>query len=80
MTSGRRTAEGNRAVGGVPGSWHLTGDAFDLDGPDLNALRAQALARYPGAKTLIHDGHLHVQRRGLGVPYFGQNGTRGLKR
>lgn len=80
MTSGRRTPEGNRAVGGVSGSWHLSGDAFDLDGPNLGALKAEAQGQYPGAKILVHDGHVHVQQRGLSVPYFGKNGTRGLKR
>lgn len=80
LTSGRRTPEGNAAVGGVRGSYHLSGDAFDLDGPNLSALKAEAAARYPNAKVLVHDGHVHVQQRGLGVPYFGKNGTRGLKR
>lgn len=78
LTSGRRTPEGNRAVGGVPNSWHLTGDAFDLDGANLNALMAEAKARYPQAKVFVHDGHVHVQQRGLNVPYYGKNGTRGL--
>lgn len=80
MTSGRRTPEGNAAVGGVPDSWHLTGDAFDLDGPNLSSLLAQARRKYPGARAFIHDGHVHVQQRGLNVPYYGKNGTRGLRR
>lgn len=67
-------------MGGVANSHHLTGDAFDLDGPDLGALKAEAAAKYPKAKILVHDGHVHVQQRGLGVPYFGKNGTRGLRR
>lgn len=79
ITSGRRTVEGNRAVGGVPNSYHVTGDAFDLDGSDLGALLGEARSRYPKAKAFIHDGHVHVQQRGLGVPYYGRNGTKGLR-
>jgi hypothetical protein len=79
ITSGRRTPEGNRLVGGVPNSYHVSGDAFDLDGPDLGALLGEARQRYPQAKSFIHDGHVHVQQRGLGVPYFGKRGTTGLK-
>lgn len=80
MTSGRRTPEGNRRVGGVPNSWHVSGDAFDLDGPNLGALLEEAKGRYPGAKSFIHDGHVHVQQRGLGVPYYGRVGTTGLRK
>lgn len=79
VTSGRRTPEGNRLVGGVPDSWHVSGDAFDLDGGNLNALLTEAQQRYPNAKAFIHDGHVHVQQRGLNVPYFGQRGTTGLR-
>lgn len=66
-------------MGGVPNSYHVSGDAFDLDGPDLGALLGEARQRYPQAKSFIHDGHVHVQQRGLGVPYFGKRGTTGLK-
>jgi hypothetical protein len=79
MTSGRRTPEGNRAVDGVPNSWHLTGDAVDYDGPNLGALLAEAQQRFPGAQAMIHRGHVHVQKRGLNAPYYGKNGTRGLR-
>ncbi len=79
MTSGRRTVEGNRLVGGVPNSWHVSGDAFDMDGPDINALLAESRQRYPNAKSFIHDGHVHTQQRGLNVPYFGRRGTTGLR-
>lgn len=33
ISSGRRTALRNAAVGGVPGSWHLRGRAVDFTGP-----------------------------------------------
>ncbi|MGL5736629.1 MAG: D-Ala-D-Ala carboxypeptidase family metallohydrolase [Beijerinckiaceae bacterium] len=80
MTSGRRTPEGNRLVGGVADSRHLSGNAVDYDGPDLPRLAAEARRRFPGAKVLIHDGHVHVEHEGIRAPYFGARGTTGLRK
>lgn len=79
-TSGRRTPEGNRIVGGVANSAHLSGNAIDYDGPDLNALLQEA-RRLPGVrKAFIHKGHVHTEGEGWNVPYHGKRGTTGLKR
>lgn len=66
VTSGYRTAEHNRAVGGVPNSRHLSGEAVDLV-PRPGETVAQLYARVrnvPGVKAINEGDHVHVQRAG----------------
>lgn len=77
VTSGRRTLEGNRLVGGAANSRHLTGDAVDVVGTDRASLQ-----RYygPDADVGWHKNHWHVEKPGANFPYHGRRGTYGLRK
>jgi endonuclease YncB( thermonuclease family) len=76
ITSGVRSPEHNRRVGGVPNSDHLRGDGLDLTpgpGQSWDDLRSMAneLARTKGGKVIdesrTRKPHIHISLPGSGV-------------
>jgi uncharacterized protein YcbK (DUF882 family) len=61
VTSGYRSERHNRAVGGSPTSYHLTGRAVDVVGPEATLDHLQRTARAFGAVEVLRESdHLHV--------------------
>ena len=64
-TSGQRSMERNKAVGGHPESKHCIGMARDFVGDQRGMEQGQAVANRIGLWTKLHDvgsgDHLHVQ-------------------
>jgi hypothetical protein len=66
VTSGQRTPEHNLEVGGVPNSYHLTGQARDIlpprDPQQAAMIRQQAAAN--GLEVIDEGDHWHLEPRG----------------
>jgi hypothetical protein len=61
ITSGRRSPESNRRVGGAKRSRHLLGVAVDLVGPPATLRHLRARARAYGATEILDEGdHTHI--------------------
>jgi hypothetical protein len=63
----RRTAARNRAVGGVPNSYHLSGKARDSVPPEGMGMARYAaeLRRLNPEYEVINEGdHVHIEPRG----------------
>lgn len=64
VSSNVRTPERNAAVGGAPGSRHMSGEAVDLvppKGVSMAQLAQEASRRFPGARIINEGDHVHVQ-------------------
>lgn len=67
VNSGYRCPELNRAVGGVPSSQHVRGEAADIDAPDPLAL-AEAARNAPGIwrevdQMIVYPSFVHFSHR-----------------
>lgn len=64
MTSGLRTPEHNREVGGVANSYHLTGQARDFvppPGMSMDELHAKLTQLNPGLDVINEGDHVHIE-------------------
>lgn len=65
VTSRQRSPEKNKAVGGVPGSYHISGEARDFvppKGMSMGALAGTLKQRLGGQFDVINEGdHVHVE-------------------
>lgn len=67
VTSTRRSPAHNKAVGGVPNSYHLTGRARDSvppPGMSMNEYARRLQALNPGLEVINEGNHVHMEPRG----------------
>ncbi len=67
VTSTRRTPERNAAVGGVPNSYHLSGQARDSVPPagmSMSEYHAILTRQNPGMDVINEGDHVHIEPRG----------------
>jgi hypothetical protein len=67
ITSTRRSAARNRAVGGVPNSYHLTGQARDSvppPGMSMGEYYRRLKAANPNMQVINEGDHVHIEPRG----------------
>ncbi len=77
VTSGYRPPDLNAAVGGVPGSQHIGGEAADLVVPGRPVIEVSRLAA--GARSLPYDQCIHEFGRWTHISYAHARGV-GLQR
>lgn len=66
VTSTRRSPARNRAVGGVPNSYHLTGQARDSvppPGMSMNEYHRRLKAANPHLDVINEGDHIHMEPR-----------------
>lgn len=66
VTSAYRSPEWNKRVGGVPGSYHLSGEAIDVRMPPNATMLAKmiwAMSRAGFTGFGLYDTHLHFDTR-----------------
>ena len=72
INSGYRSPELNEAVGGVPGSQHVRGEAADIAAPDPLLLAQTAVrSRIPFDQMILYSTFVHISHRPRG-PQRGQ--------
>lgn len=67
ITSTRRSAADNRRVGGVPNSYHLTGQARDSvppPGMSMAAYHRKLKAENPHLDVINEGDHVHMEPKG----------------
>lgn len=75
VTSATRDAESNAATGGVAGSYHLSGDAVDVQRGFADTGQLDAAGAKAKLQVILYDNHVHIEWAEKGQPY----GVRGIE-